>query len=60
MRKILKLLFELGDLALTHPFLGEMLPDIIVGGEEWEGARWYGIIQPHDNYSFKLTPVTNQ
>ena len=36
---------------------GEMLPDIVVGGEEWEGARWYGIVAAHDNRSYKLTPV---
>jgi len=50
----------LGNYHIQDLWSGEMLPDIIVGGEEWEGARWYGIIQPHDNYSFKLTPVTNQ
>ena len=36
---------------------GDMLPDIVVGGEEWEGARWYGIVAAHDNRSYKLTPV---
>ena len=37
-----------------------MLPDIVVGGEEWEGARWYGIVAAHDNRSYKLTPVTRR
>ena len=36
---------------------GEAVANITVGGEEWEGARWRGIVQSHDNYSFKLTPV---
>ena len=37
---------------------GEAVANITVGGEEWEGARWRGIVHSHDNYSFKLTPVT--
>ena len=42
---------------LQDLWTGQMLPDIVVGGEEWEGARWYGIVAAHDNRSYKLTPV---
>jgi len=47
----------LGKYAVQDLWSGEMLPDIVVGGEEWEGARWYGIVAAHDNRSYKLTPV---
>ena len=39
---------------------GEILPDIVVGGEEWEGARWYGIVAAHDNRSYRLSPVVEE
>jgi len=50
----------LGNYAVQDLWSGEMLPDIVVGGEEWEGARWYGIVAAHDNRSYKLTPVGHE
>ena len=48
----------LGEYSVQDLWTGEAVANITVGGEEWEGARWRGIVQSHDNYSFKLTPVT--
>ena len=37
----------LGRYQVQDLWSGETMSDIVVGGEEWEGARWYGIIQSH-------------
>ena len=46
------------EVVVQDLWSGEAVANITVGGEEWEGARWRGIVHSHDNYSFKLTPVT--
>ena len=52
-------LIPLGSYHVEDLWSGDSLPDIIVGGEEWEGARWYGIIPAHDNYAYKFSPRLN-
>ena len=47
----------LGEYSVQDLWSGEAVANITVGGEEWEGARWRGIVHSHDNYSFKLTPL---
>ena len=47
----------LGRYQVQDLWSGETMSDIVVGGEEWEGARWYGIIQPHATNCFKLTLI---
>ena len=53
-------MIPLGSYQVQDLWSGESLLDIVVGGEEWEGARWYGIIPPHDNYAYKLTPSSQE
>ena len=46
-----------GHYQLQDLWTGEELGGIVVGGEVWEAAQWKGILQAHDNWSFKLTPT---
>ena len=46
-----------GKYHVQDLWTGDMLPDVVVGWEEWEGARWYRIVQAHENFSYKLSPA---
>ena len=36
---------------------GDVVDSAVVGGEDWEGGDYQGILPPHANWAFKLTPV---
>ena len=46
-----------GKYQLENLWTGDNLGLIVVGGEVWEAAQWKGILQMHDNWSFKLSPI---
>jgi len=47
-----------GTYTVENLWLGEELEgEIVVGGEEWEGFEFRGILPAHDNWAFKLSPV---
>merc|ERR1711970_829572 len=47
-----------GPYQLENLWSGDLMGEVVVGGEVWEAAQWKGILPAHDNWSFKLTPLS--
>jgi alpha-galactosidase len=46
-----------GRYELTDLWHSETLGNIQVGGADWEGGKWKGILEPHDNWAFRLQAI---
>ena len=50
-------LIPLGSYQLEDVWTGQVVANITAGGHTWQGAEYRGILQPHENLSFKLSPL---
>ncbi|XP_023332001.1 alpha-galactosidase [Eurytemora carolleeae] len=46
-----------GVYSVQDLWTGDIVDSAVVGGEDWEGGDYQGILPPHANWAFKLTPV---
>ena len=50
-------LIPVGRYEVEDVWRGERVANITAGGDTWEGSQYRGILQPHQNLVFRLSPL---